>query len=168
VPWWNDELKILRKNVNALRRIYQRTSSNEDLRSEGKDQYNEGKRQYQLKLKDEKFKSWQSYCSSTEESNTWNAIYKTASGKSRNKTCLTTLQQPDGTFTLYMESSTKHMLDYFVPEDNETNDSAIHKQIREQVKEPVDTEDNKSFSREEIKSAIKKSLILKRLQGRMD
>jgi hypothetical protein len=121
-----------------------------------------------LKLKDEKFKSWQKYCSSTEESNPWNAIYKTASGKSRNKTCLTTLQQPDGTFTLDTESTTKHMLDYFVPEDNETNDSAVHKQIREQVKEPIDTEDDKPFSREEIASVIKKSLILKRLQGRMD
>jgi len=60
------------------------------------------------------------------------------------------------------------MLDYFVPEDNETNDSAVHKQIREQVKEPVDTEDDKPFSREEIASVIKKSLILKRLLGRMD
>ena len=49
-----------------------------------------------------------------------------------------------------------HMLDYFVPEDNETNDSAVHKQIREQVKEPVDTEDDKPFSREEIASVIKK------------
>ena len=72
-------------------------------------------------------------------------IYKTASGKSRT-TCLTTLQQPDGTFTLDTESTTKHMLDYFVPEDNETNDSAVHKQIREQVKELVDTEDDKFFS----------------------
>ena len=36
VPWWNDELKMLRKNVNALRRRYQRTLSNEDLRSERK------------------------------------------------------------------------------------------------------------------------------------
>ena len=48
------------------------------------------------------------------------------------------------------------MLDYFVPEDNETNDSAVHKQIREQVKELVDTEDDKFFSWEEIPSVIKK------------
>ena len=48
------------------------------------------------------------------------------------------------------------MLGYFVPEDNETNDSAVHKQIREQVKELVDTEDIKLFSREEIASVIKK------------
>ena len=109
-----------------------------------------------MKLKDEKFKSWQKYCTSTEESNPWNAIDKTASGKLRSKTCLTTLQQPDGTFTLDTEGTTKYMLDYFVPEDNETNDSAVHKQIREQVKEPVDNEDDKPFSREEIAFVLKK------------
>ena len=42
VPWWNNELKILRKKVNALRRRYQRTLNNEDFRSERKVQYNEG------------------------------------------------------------------------------------------------------------------------------
>jgi hypothetical protein len=117
-------------------------------------------------MQEEKFKSWQKYCSSTEESNPWNAIYKTASGKLRNTTCLTTLQRPDGSFTLDTESTTKHMLDYFVPED-ETNDSAAHKQTRELIKESIDTEDDKPFSRDEILSVIK-SLILKRLPGRMD
>ena len=105
VPWWNDELKILRKKVNTLRRRYQRTLNNEDLRSERKIQYGEGKRQYRSKLQEEKFKSWQNYCSSTEESNTWNEIYKTASGKLRSATCLTTVQQPDRTFTLDTEST---------------------------------------------------------------
>jgi hypothetical protein len=93
------------------------------------------------------------------------------SGKSRSTTCLTTLQQLDGTFTLDKESTTKHTLNYFVPEDNETNDSAVHKQIRERIKEPADTEDDKPFSREETASVIKKknkSLILERLLGRMD
>jgi hypothetical protein len=68
VPWWNDELKILRKKVNALRRQYQRTLNNEDLRCERKILYNEGKRQYQSNLQEQRFKSWQKYCSSTEES----------------------------------------------------------------------------------------------------
>ena len=47
------------------------------------------------------------------------------------------------------------MLDYFVPEDNETNDSAVHKQVRELIKEPIDTEDDKLFSREVIVYVIK-------------
>ena len=80
VPWLNDELIILQEKVNALRRRYQRTINNEDFRGERKIQYNEGKRHYQLKLQEEKIKSWQKYCSSTEESNSWNAIYKTPPG----------------------------------------------------------------------------------------
>jgi hypothetical protein len=32
VPWWNDELKISWKKVNALRRRYQQTLNNEDTR----------------------------------------------------------------------------------------------------------------------------------------
>jgi hypothetical protein len=129
--------------------------NNEDLRKERKIRYNEEKRQYQLKLQQEKFKSWRKYCS-TEEANPWSAIYKIATGKLRSTTCLTALQQPDGTFTLDTESTTKHMLDYFVPKDDETDDSAVHKHIRELIKEPIDTEDNKPFSREEIISVIKK------------
>ena len=97
------------------------------------------------KLQEEKFKFWQKYCSSTEESNPWKTIYKIVSGKLRGTTCLTTLQQPVGTFTLDAECTTKHMLDYFVPKD-ETNDSAVPKQIRKLIKEPTDTEDDKSFS----------------------
>ena len=133
VHWWNDELKILRKKVTALRR-YQRIN-NEDLRGERKIQYNEGKRHYQSKLQEEKFKSWQNYCSSMEESNPWNAIYKTASRKLKGTTCLTTLQQPDGSFTVDTESTVKHMLDYFAPEDNEANDSAEHRLIRKLTQE---------------------------------
>jgi hypothetical protein len=48
------------------------------------------------------------------------------------------------------------MLDYFAPEDNEINDSAVYKQIRELTKEPIDTKDDKPFSQEEVASVIKK------------
>jgi hypothetical protein len=53
------------------------------------------------------------------------------------------------------------MLDIFVPEDDETNDTAVHKQIREQIKYPIDTEDDKPFSREEIASVIKRFNVKK-------
>jgi hypothetical protein len=88
-----------------------------------------------LKLQEDKFKSWWNYCS-TEEANPWNAIYKIVSGKLRptTTTCLTTLQQPDGTFTLDTAHTTKHMLGYFVLEDNETNDRTVHKHMRQLIK----------------------------------
>ena len=39
VPWWTEELTILRKRVNAQRRKYQRTKGNDDLRGQRKAQY---------------------------------------------------------------------------------------------------------------------------------
>jgi len=36
VSWWTEELTVLRKRTNALRRRYQRTTNNENLRQEGK------------------------------------------------------------------------------------------------------------------------------------
>ena len=81
---------------------------------------------------------------------------KQRSGKLRSTTCLTTLQQPDGTFTFDTESTTKHMLYYVVPEDDERNDTIVQKQIREQIKEPRDTKQDKPFSREEIASVIRR------------
>jgi hypothetical protein len=102
-----------------------------------------------------------------EEFNPWNSIYKTASGKLRGTTCLTTLQQPDGSFTVDTENTVKHMLDYFAPEDNEANDSAEHRLIRKLTREPMDTRDDKPFIQEEVASVIK-SLNQKRPPGRTD
>ena len=65
------------------------------------------------------------------------------------------------------ESTTKPMLDCFVPEDKETNDSAVHKQIREHMKEPIGTESDKPFSREEI-VFVMKMFNPKMLLERMD
>ena len=142
--------------------------NNEDLRSDRKIQYSEGKRQQQSKLQKEKFKSWQQYCPSTEQSNPPNAIYKIASGKLRSTTCLTTLQQPEWTFTLDAESTKTHTLDYFVPEDNEANNSAVHKQIRQLIKEPIDTEDDKTLISRRNSICDKKNFNPKRFLGSMD
>jgi len=36
VPWWTVELTLMRKRMNTLRRRYQRTTNNEDLRESRK------------------------------------------------------------------------------------------------------------------------------------
>jgi hypothetical protein len=43
VPWWTEELTALRKRTNALRRRYQRTTNNENLRQERKATYFKGR-----------------------------------------------------------------------------------------------------------------------------
>ena len=98
VPWWTPELTILRKRVNALRRRYQRTTNNEELRQERRNQYLEGNRTYQATLNKTEMESWKKYCI-TDGSNPWNAVYKITASKLRRQWSFSTLQKDDGTFT---------------------------------------------------------------------
>jgi len=50
VPWWTDSLTIMRKRINALRRLHQRTRNSERLRESKKHKYNEEKKKYQYEL----------------------------------------------------------------------------------------------------------------------
>jgi hypothetical protein len=61
VPWWTEDLTIKRKRLNALRRRYQRTKTNEELRGHRKNMYYEEKANYQAAIKKEKIKSWKEY-----------------------------------------------------------------------------------------------------------
>ena len=81
VPWWTEELTILRKRTNALRRRQQRTRNNDELRERRKLQYLEGKAQYATTFKREKLRSWKEYCNITTAANPWNEVYKLAAGK---------------------------------------------------------------------------------------
>jgi hypothetical protein len=81
VPWWTEELTILQKRTNALRRIHQRTRNNDELRERRKVQYLEGKAQYAATIKREKLRSWKEYCNITTVANPWNEIYRLAAGK---------------------------------------------------------------------------------------
>jgi len=58
IPWWKESLKVMRKRTNALRRRYQRTTNNEELRENRKNQYTKAKKEYQTAIKREKIRSW--------------------------------------------------------------------------------------------------------------
>ena len=88
VPWWTDELTIMRR-VNVLRR-YQRTTNNEELRTQRKAQYLEGKARYASTIKYEKFSSWKAFCNLTPGNNPWNEVYKLVAGKRKTKTLIFT------------------------------------------------------------------------------
>jgi hypothetical protein len=85
--------------------------------------------------------------------NPWNEFYRLAVGK-KNITHITTLRKPDRSLTADLPETLKHMLEHFAPEDNHNDDSDFHKQARILSQEPVDTEDDKDFTVEEIKSAV--------------
>jgi hypothetical protein len=84
VSWWTEELTIMRKRVNALRRKYQRTGNNEELREQCKTQYLEGKARYAAKIKKENISSWKEYCNMTSSTNPWKEVHKLGAGKRKN------------------------------------------------------------------------------------
>jgi len=54
VPWWTQELTVLRKRTNAQCRLHQRTRNNDEIREKRKTQYSEGKATYAATIKREK------------------------------------------------------------------------------------------------------------------
>jgi len=83
VPWWTGELTIMRKKFNAMRRRYQRTLQDSNLRETRKLQYLQEKRKYEATLRKAKIQSWKEYCNATTSTNPWNMVYKLATGKMR-------------------------------------------------------------------------------------
>jgi hypothetical protein len=89
--------------------------------------------------------------------NSWDEAYRLAADKRKNIT-LTTLRKPDRTLTAGQYETLKHMLEHFTPEDNH-NDTDCQTQARILSQEPVDTEDVKDFTVEEIRNAVGRSVI---------
>jgi hypothetical protein len=129
IPWWMKTLKIMRKRTNALRRRYQRTTSNEEQRENRKNQYTKAKKEYQVVIKREKIRSWKQYCTTTSPNNPWNEIYKLANNKTRSKQIITTIQKPDGRKTETMTETLQLILDQLIPEDKHKEDTPYHRTI---------------------------------------
>jgi hypothetical protein len=51
VPWWTEELTVLRKRTNTQHRLYQRTRNCDELREKCKTQYFEDKATYAATIK---------------------------------------------------------------------------------------------------------------------
>ena len=90
----------------------------------------------------------------TPHTNPWNEIYRLAAGKRKSTAQITTLRKPDGSLTADLHETIKHTLEYFVPDDNQADDSDFHKQARTLSQHPIDTDDDKEFTVEEIRNAV--------------
>jgi ribonuclease HI len=156
VPWWTSDLTLLRKKALALRRRYQRTKTDANLRHERRLLYLECNRLYQAKLREQKLKSWKDFCTSIESSNPWNAVYRYAAGKLRSKPTLSTLKISNNTYTTDIQSTVNQLMDNFIPEDSEYNDRVHHKRARQQVTEPMHTPDDDTFTKQEIQAVLEK------------
>jgi hypothetical protein len=140
--------------LNTLRRRYQRTKNNEELREYRKNIYCEEKAKYQATIKKEKLKSWEEYCNLIPGTNPWNAVYKLALNKTKRSQTLTNLQKPDGSLKHNLNETVKTVMEYLIPKDEQTDDTDYHKRIRAQSKEPISTPDDRDCTTAEVKNAI--------------
>ena len=166
MPWWNEELTTLRKKALVLRRRYQRTRNDADLRQERRLRYQESNRTYQAKLREAKLKSWKDFCTGTDSSNLWNSVYQYAAGKTRGALTLSTLKANTNTHTANIQSTLNQLMDYFILEDTESSDGAYHKRARQLMTEPMHTTNDTPFTQQEVQTALK-SWTLGRLQEKM-
>jgi len=144
----------MRKRTNALRRRYQRTTGDGELRVVRRNQYNKAKKHYQTAIRREKTRLWKQYCSMTCPVNPWNEVYKIATSKARNRSPIETLQKPDGSKNEKMEETLELMLDLMIPEDHSQDDTEHHKAVRKQADRPINTTDDKEFTQEEDRQVI--------------
>jgi hypothetical protein len=156
VSWWTEELTVLRKRTNALQKRYQRTINNDNLGQERKEKYFDERCEYEGKMQEAKLKSWKTFCAINDEVNPCYMVHKTASGKIRTSTSLTTLEKGNETYTTDTRSTIKHMLKNFVPDDREDRDNELHRKIGKEIEEPPNTAGDKDFTKEEIIANLEK------------
>ena len=130
-----------------------RTKYNNDLRESRRVQYASAKTEYQAAIK-KKTISWKKHSTATSPTNQWNRIYKIASGKTRQKAIMTTLQKQDGTITADMVETLTVTLERLILEDNIQNDTENHRAIRSLVEQPTDTPDDENFTQDEVRQVV--------------
>jgi hypothetical protein len=152
VPWWKVELTVMRKRVNANRRLYQRTKNDETLRERKKEVYLKLRREYKTELKKTRTSTWKEYCNVAASINPWSQVYKLATGKNRTNNIMNSNKKPGGTVTTNLNETLNTILDYILTEEKEI-DNLHHQTIWKATEEPIYTDDDLDFSREEIKTS---------------
>ncbi len=134
------------------------------VREQRKVQYLITKAEYAKTIRKERYEFWKKFCTITSAINPWNVIYRLAAGRRKQAALTPTLKKKDGTLTTNLHETLQYTLQNLTPEDNQTDDKEIHKQIRAITREAIDTDDKK-ITLQEVKTAVA-SMREKRRQGR--
>ena len=69
---------------------------------------------------------------------------------------MTTLRKLDGIVTSNMNDTLNYMLNYFVPEDKDSEDNGYYRLINAENSHPMDTQDDKDFIPQETKIILER------------
>lgn len=127
VPWWNNTLTQMRKQVNRFRRGYQR-ERNQEIRNIKELEYKSVKKEYTLEIKKTKSNSWKAFCTTKGSQNPWGKIYKIINRNSKNSNILTNVASE-----FEIKTILENIADLF-PQDSPDSDTLKNKQIRNNCK----------------------------------
>jgi len=116
--------------------------------------YLESKSTYAAIIKREKSNSWKEYCNISTATNPWGVIYNLATGRGNIRAQITILNKPDGTQTANTKETLRYMMETFAPKDNKLDNIDYHKAVRTIAEQPVNTEDDREFTKEEVGNTI--------------
>ena len=152
--FWNMKLENLRQDMRIKRRKYQKCR---DLiiRQEKLLLYREAKEKYELEIKNVKITKWEKFVNENLKRDPWGLPYKIMMEKIKSPTVLRTLVKENGESTTGWTESVEYLMDKLLPNDDEENETEIHRTIRRKLMENYDvSEEAASFTPEEISKVI--------------
>lgn len=148
--WWNEDIAAARKVMLRLKRIKKRRSAdNEAIKA-----FYDAKKAYNLMVKDAKERTWMEFCTVEPNKNPWGVVYKLCAGKLRKTREITAVRRPDGTMTESAEESADVLMDAYFPDDDESQDSAGHRQVRLAALQDSVGNNDVDFTFDEVKSIV--------------
>ena len=154
VPWWSTELNILRKQVNATKRRFNRCK-NSTIKDIHKAKLKSLTNKYKIELLKAKQESWRKFCTENSNASPWK-ICKACKRGFASRPIHSTLTLQDGSATLTAEDTAAALLDKFFPDDLLTLENEDHSNIRKQVQartEPT-TQPEPEFAFHEVEETI--------------
>jgi hypothetical protein len=86
--------------------------------------------------------------------NPWSGIYRILAGRDKRTAPQTTPKQKDGTLTTNHQETIQHILQSLTPENNQEDDTEMHKNTRALAQEDIDTEDDMEFTVHEVRNVV--------------
>ncbi|CAH2109292.1 unnamed protein product [Euphydryas editha] len=153
MPWWNQELEALKREVTAKRRRIRWAAP---VRREFVvREYLEAREKYKIETRNAQTSSWKSFCEKQDGESVWAGIYRVLGRTARRE-----VDPPlvDGGTQLSAKESARLLAETFYPADSEEEDSEEHRRVRAlakqtMIKSNITEQDDPPFTTLELKLA---------------
>lgn len=156
VPWWNEKLAKLRRELNIVKKGLTRFKKLRLLNflEDAKIKYKKIRNKYIAEIRKSKQESWQNFVTVESNKDPWSIPYKIVRDKIKKDEIITSLTLMDGTNTCTWEDTIKSFLSKCAPKDDKTMENEMHGKILATIKEYKNCNVENEITMEEINRAI--------------